>query len=219
MATITAVIPSPRREGRFDLMVDGALAATLSLESIERLGLHVGTAMSEPLAAAVAEEAKALHTFDRALDLLAVRARATQELRRALLRKGEEARHVDAAIQRLEALGLLDDAAYARQFARSKIAGPGFSRRRLQAELWKRGVAREVAEAAVAEVLADEELDTDAVIERVAAKKLRTLTRLDADTRRRRLYAFLARRGYDADDIQRVLARALAVEEGEPPPA
>jgi regulatory protein len=207
MSLITAVVPSPRRAGRFEILVDGKGVATLSLEAIERLRLHVGTPFSDALAAAVDGEARALHAFDRALDLLALRARSTRELRRHLIKKGEDEAHVDAAIARLTTLGLLDDAAYARQFARAKATGPGFSRRRLQAELARRGVARETADAAIAEVFADDEVNADEILDRVAEKKLRTLTKLDPDTRRRRLYAFLARRGYDSDDIRRVMER------------
>jgi regulatory protein len=205
MPLITAVVPSPRRAGRFEILVDGKGVATLSLEAIERLRLHVGAPYSEALAARVEEEARALRVFDRALDLLALRARSTRELHRHLVRKGEEAAHVDAAVARLTALGLLDDAAYARQYARAKVTGPGFSRRRLQAELARRGVAREIADEAITDVLGDDEIDTAEILERVAEKKFRTLMKLDPETRRRRLYAFLARRGYDSDEIIRVL--------------
>jgi SOS response regulatory protein OraA/RecX len=48
-------------------------------------------------------------------------------------------------------------------------------------------------------------------IERVARKKLRTLGKVDEATRKRRLYSFLARRGYDIDDIARTV-RELATE-------
>lgn len=204
-STITGVVPSPRRDGRFELLVNGKGVATLSLEAIERLRLHVGAPYDEALALRVEEEARALHTFDRALDLLAVRGRAARDLRLTLVRKGEEPAHADAAIERLLALGLLDDAAYARQFARSKVEGAGLSRRRLQAELSRRGVAREVADDAIADVLSDESVDEAAILERVAAKKLRTLGRVAPEVRRRRLYAFLARRGYEPEDIRRAM--------------
>jgi regulatory protein len=210
MPLVTAVTPSPRREGRFDILVDGKAVGTLSLEAIERLRLHVGTEYDERLADTVATEASRHRAFDRALDMLAFRGRATRELRNALLRKGEEAANVDHAIERLIAMGLLDDAAYSRQYAHAKIVGPGFSRRRLQAELAKRGVARDVADAAIADALAEDDVDSDAILERVAARKLRTLDKVDEPTRRRRLYEFLARRGYDSDDIRRVMDRLLA---------
>lgn len=139
--------------------------------------------------------------------MLEARARGVAELRRLLIRKGEPAADVDAAIERLRASGLLDDANFARQLTRSKALGAGLSRRRIQQELAKRGVARDVSDEAVAQVFEDEAIDEDASIEKVARKKLRMLTKVDEATRRRRLYAFLARRGYDSDDIQRVLAR------------
>lgn len=142
--------------------------------------------------------------------MLEARARSVADLRRGLIRKGEPEADVDAAIERLRAAGLLDDANFARQLARSKALNAGHSRRRIGQELAKRGVARSVADDAIADVFEDEAVDEAAAIERVAAKKLRTLHGEDAQARRRRLYAFLARRGYAHDDIQRVLARLLA---------
>jgi len=185
--------------------VDGESIATLSLDAIERLALHTGTPITEPLARRAQAAEAALHTFDRAANMLAARPRAARDLERLLLRKGEPAEHVAAAIAHLTAMGALDDARFARQFIRSKIAGAGLSRRRLQSELWRRGVARDVIDAALTDVVAEDEVDEDAQIAQVAAKKLRTLRSLDRATGRRRLYAFLARRGYDASAIRRAM--------------
>jgi regulatory protein len=151
-------------------------------------------------------------TYERALDMLEARARGANELKRLLLRKGEPAPEVDAALERLIAAGIIDDASYARQLARTKALGAGMSRRRIQQELTRRGVARDVSSEAIAEVFEDEGVDEAATIERVALKKLRTLTKLDQPTQKRRLFAFLARRGYDSDDISRVLRKVLVGE-------
>ncbi len=204
-ASITAISASARHPGRFEILVDGATVATLSLDAIERLGVRIGAAYPEALANRVGVESAALHTFDRALAMLAARPRAARDLERMLVRKGEPAEHVAAAVERLITLGALDDAQFARQFIRAKIAGAGLSRRRLQSELWRRGVARDVIDAALAEVFAEDEVDESAQIAQVAEKKLRTLRLLDPATARRRLYAFLARRGYDGSAIRRVM--------------
>lgn len=148
-------------------------------------------------------------TYERALDMLEARARAVTELRRLLIRKGEPEADVDAAIDRLRANGLLDDANFARQLTRSKAVGAGLSRRRIQQELSKRGVARDVTDEAIEQVFDEEGVDEEASIERVARKKLRMLANADDATRKRRLYSFLARRGYDNDDIQRVMRDVL----------
>jgi regulatory protein len=218
MPTITALLPTPKRPGRFALQVDGKVDATLSLEAIERLGLGVGSTIDEAAEVAVRREAALLATYDRALDLLALRARSAVELRRLLLRKQEPRDLVETAIERLLRAGFLDDASFARQFARSRALGAGLSRRRLQQELALRGVARDVANAALDQVFAEEPIDEVAGLERVARKKLALLGKLDAPTRRRRLSAFLVRRGYDFDDINRVVD-ALVAREPEQMPA
>ena len=129
--------------------------------------------------------------------------------------KGARAEHADAAVARLTEAGFLDDAEFARQVARSRVAGRGDSRRRVAQVLAQKGVAREVVDEAVAEVFEDEAVDEDALVEAQARKKLRTLGAMDAPTRRRRLWAFLARRGHDGDAIRRVLGRVLAPGEEE----
>jgi regulatory protein len=216
VAAITAITASARHAGRFEILVDGNVVATLSLDGIERLGLRIGAPYSESLANRVTIEAAALHTFDRALAMLAARPRAARDLERMLVRKGEPAEHVAPAVQRLIALGILDDAQFARQFIRAKIAGAGLSRRRLQSELWRRGVARDVIDAALAEVIAEDEVDEDAQIAQVAAKKLRTLRSANPAAARRRLYAFLARRGYEGTAIRRVMDSLLSSAANEP---
>src|SRR6185436_9542571 len=108
----------------------------------------------------------------------------------------------------------LDDANFARQFARSKALGAGLSKRRLQQELSKRGVNRTTSAEAIEAVFTEEGVSDEASIERVARKKLRTLGKLDPQTKQRRLYSFLARRGYESDDIARTL-RELLVESDE----
>ncbi|HEU4564875.1 MAG TPA: regulatory protein RecX [Gemmatimonadaceae bacterium] len=209
LPTITAIVPSPRREGRWVVQVDGREAATLSIDAVERLGLRAGARVNERLQAAMEREHALTGALDRALNMLAFRARSVRDLRRRLVQKGEPEDVADAAIARLVELGLLDDAAFARQYARSKVLSAGHSRRRLQQELYRKGVAREVAEASIEEVMAEDGVDEEAIIERAARKKLRTLAGLDPDARRRRLYGYLARRGYELDDIRRVMDELL----------
>jgi regulatory protein len=211
--TITGLTPSPRKPGRFVLAIDGEEIATLSIEAIERLRLGAGVLFDDRLAHEVEKEAGILETYDRALNMLAARGRASADLRRVLIRKGEPADRVSVAIERLERAGFVDDASFARQFTRSKAVSGGLSRRRVQQELSKRGVARDVSDEAIETVFVEEGVDEEASIERVARKKLRSLANVDAATRKRRLYSFLARRGYDSDAIGRVLRTVLAPAE------
>jgi regulatory protein len=92
---------------------------------------------------------------------------------------------------------------FARQFVRTRVSREGI--RRIQSELGRRGVSRELAAAAIAEVREEERVDPDEALDRIAARKLKTMSKLDGPTKRRRLYGFLARRGYEPDEIRRVI--------------
>jgi regulatory protein len=204
MNFITAITPVPRHPGRFDVQVNGKSLAILSLDAIERLRLTVGVGVAGR-EEQIAEEAAALKVYDRALDMLAFRGRSSVELARSLVRKGEPKVLVDRAVDRLLEQGLLDDAAFAESFTRAKVLGAQHSRRRVQQDLARKGVGRELSAVAIARVFDEEGVDQRAVVEQAARKKLRSLTKLDPAVRRRRLYAFLARRGFDSDDIRRVM--------------
>lgn len=145
-------------------------------------------------------------TYDRALNMLAFRARTVSELRRRLLQKGEDAADVEVVITRLCDQKLLDDAEFARQYARTKVLGAGASRRRIGQELARKGVPRDVADSAIDALQESEGIDLAASIHKVAGKKWRSLSKLDDFTRRRRLYAFLARRGFNPDEIRDVMS-------------
>ena len=144
--------------------------------------------------------------YNYALNLLSARPYSTRALQRKLIQKEYSAADADDAIRRLVANGLLDDAKYAEQYARSKILATGASKRRVTQDLYRKGIKSEVASAAIDNVVADEEIDTAAMIERVAKKKLAQLGDLEPLVLRRRLFGFLARRGYDVDEIKRVVA-------------
>jgi regulatory protein len=145
--------------------------------------------------------------YNYALNLLAARPYSTRALHRKLVQKEYSAHEVKEAVDRLLENGLLNDARYAEQYARSKILSAGASKRRLQQDLYRKGIKGDVATEAIASVMDQEEVDPAAVIERVAKKKLVQLGDLDPLVLRRRLFAFLARRGYDLDEIKAVVTR------------
>jgi len=135
--------------------------------------------------------------------LLSFRPRTRDELRRRLLQKGYGPAAVEEELTRLSELGYLDDAAFARTLVAERQAG-GAARGSLalRSELRRRGVAREIAEAVV-------EPENDArLVAAVAAKKARLLSELPQAAFRRRLGAFLQRRGFDHETAREAVEAA-----------
>lgn len=212
---VTAMHERRAGSSRYVVAIDGRVAAVVSTELIADLGLRVGAMIDPTLAERLRAEASRLAVFDKAVDLLAARARSTRDLLTRLRRAGAEDGAIAAAVERLQRLGFLDDEAYARNLARSRVVSGGVSKRRIGQELQRRGVSRDVADEAIAETLEEVELDEEGAARMAAEKRMRALRSYDAATQKQRLYAFLARRGYAPDVISRVVRDVMRGASGE----
>ncbi|MDF3048987.1 MAG: Regulatory protein recX [Pseudonocardia sp.] len=144
------------------------------------------------------------------LRLLTDRARTRQELADALARKGVPAEAAAAVLDRFDEVRLIDDAAFAGQWVRSRHRHRGLGRRAIANELRRKGVADEVAGEALAEIDTESE---DRRARELVDRKLRSLTIATTDQRTaaaRRLVGMLARKGYSAGTAYRVVREALA---------
>jgi regulatory protein len=159
------------------------------------------TRVSTSVAADDAEAAR-----EAALKLLERTRRTRADLVRRLREKGFAPMVVDQVLDRLAGVGLVDDA----EFAHAWLAGRWGRRpagwRRLEQELRARGVGRDDVEQARAR-LEQEQGGGDEVTtaRRVIAQAERRYRSLEPRVRRQRLYALLARRGFDGDTIEQAL--------------
>jgi regulatory protein len=153
------------------------------------------------------EQARAL-----CLRLLTARARTRAELAGQLAKRGYPDDVSALVLDRLTAVGLVDDEDFAEQWVRSRRVNAGKGRRALASELRTKGIDDDVIAAAL------EDIDSDAErsrAEQLVADKLRR-ERLtdDADDVKvtRRLVGMLARRGYGQSMAFDVVKVALASE-------
>jgi regulatory protein len=209
VSVITGIVPDARREGRLAVLIDERPAAVISLDINERLGLRVGTSVDETLGAALAEADADCALYDRAMRLLAARSRSAADMRRRLRRDGAEPGRVERVIAALSARGFVDDAAHARSVTRSRVRSKGTSARRIEQELRRQGVAADIAAEAIGEVFADEAIDEASVAVAMARKRAAQLADLPAPVQRRRLYGYLARRGYGPDVVRAAVDAVL----------
>jgi regulatory protein len=201
---LTGLAPDPRRPDYRLVEVDRGRFASLPADALVGLGLAVGQEIAPRVFARLQELADLEGAHRAALRALARRAHARFDLRRRLLQKQHPPTAVDGALARLAAHGLLDDARFAQDYARAKAArgrGPA----RLVRDLLAQGVERLVAEDAVRASLAADGVDPEAVLQAVAAKRARQLEGLPAPVRKRRLVAFLARRGFQGAEVREVV--------------
>lgn len=164
--------------------------------------------MSSPLPStsepAREEQARAL-----CLRLLTARARTRAELSGQLAKRGYPDDVSARVLDRLAAVGLVDDAGFAEQWVASRRAKAGKSRRALAAELHTKGVDKDVITAALGGIDAGAERDR---AEQLVRAKLRRETLADEAKVSRRLVGMLARRGYSQNLAAEVVIAELAAE-------
>jgi len=193
--TLTALAPDPRQPGYRLVEVDRGRFASLPVAALEPLRLEVGSALAPAVLDRLRELADIEAAERAALRALARRAHARLDLQRRLVKKQHPPAAVDAALERLASRGLLDDRRFAEQYAALR-ATRGKGPARLLGDLVAQGVDRRTAEHAVRRALEEEGIDPGVEARAVATKRARQLAGLPVPVRKRRLLAFLVRRGY-----------------------
>jgi regulatory protein len=141
-----------------------------------------------------------------ALRKLTARAHTRYELDQALQAKNVPQNVTDSVLDRLQEIGLLDDARFAGDWVTSRQQRRHLSRRALRRELEARGVERSEIDRALASVDRDAELTS---AREIVEHRRKAMSGLARDVQYRRLAGMLGRRGFDAALITRVLMDVL----------
>jgi regulatory protein len=232
---ITALTADPQDPNLVHVFVDGRHALAVSLDVAAEERLTVGQACAPDRLERLHRAQEQQQAYELALNFLSYRPRSAREVEMRLRKKGYTPEQIEQTMSRLRGRGYVDD----REFARFWIGNrQSFSPRGphlLRSELRQKGVPGEVVEAAMAEYRDDQSLraeeaaavatehdlsddepvpgSDEATALALARKRMRLLSGLDPQVARRRLYGFLARRGYGFDTIDTVVRRVLKGEE------
>lgn len=140
------------------------------------------------------------------LDTLTGQARTRKELADKLAKRGVPDDLAAQLLDRFTEVGLVDDAAFARQWVESRHRSRGLAPRALAQELRRKGVDDVAAKEALEQI---DEADQREAARALVDKKLRSMRGLDHQVATRRLAGLLARKGYPAGLAFAVVREAL----------
>lgn len=206
---VTAIEPDPRKPGVMRVHVDGRPYCAVPASALGRAEVGPGTPLTPDRLNRLGELADEEGAFRTVLRSLERRAFARADLGRRLARKGHRPDAVASALERAASLGLLDDAAFSRNYVETRAArgrGPA----RLARDLLAMGVDRRHIDAAIAAQW-PEGADRSAMPRALAERRARQLGALPREAKRRRLVAYLARRGFSGPEVRQAIREALAI--------
>ncbi len=200
MRTITAIEEQKRRRERVSIFLDGRFAFSVGRGVVEEHGLHPGQVLSDSRVEELAAADLVGKCLNAALRLLSYRPRSEAEIRTRLSRRfnGET---IEGVILQLRERQMIDDVAFAVFWREARDSFSPRGRRLLKVELRHKGVDPEVID----EVL--DGIDDEESAYRAAQKRGRTLAKEDYETFRRKLGAFLRRRGFSYGVVNRTTER------------
>lgn len=197
-----------RRRRLYLLRLDNGTEYTVDRQTFDESPYRVGEEITEEQLDTLLQRSQYNRARERALYLLGLRDYACGELQKKLYTEAPPA-IAAAVIVRLQEVGLLDDARYARRLARHLMEQKQYPRRRIEQELRQRGMDAYIIADAMAE------LDGDDLQQALALLQKKYYNKLDTPEDRRKVMHALARRGFSYGAIHGAMERMQVPDDEE----
>ncbi|MFH1593334.1 MAG: regulatory protein RecX [Candidatus Omnitrophota bacterium] len=139
--------------------------------------------------------------FTYAQRLLGIRPRSEEELTDKFRKKGYSGADVFQVVSSLKEKGIIDDSRFARLWIESRLRSSPKGEMLLRRELKQKGISSEIIEKA----LSENKVSEDSTARMIAAKKMASLKGVGKMKAKKRLFDFLARRGFNSGTIEDII--------------
>jgi len=209
MGVITALEVQKRNKKRVNVFVDEAYAFSMTLDEAARL--HKGQVLSDAEIEALINDAAITAATESAARFLAVRPRSAQEVRQNLAKKETPPPVIEAALERLTAFGYIDDRAFADLWVRDRMTYKPTSPRALRFELRQKGISRDVIDAVL------ESLDAEDAAYQAAQTQARRLRGMSQRDFQNKVSTLLQRRGFSYEVVRSTVRRLMQELDADDP--
>ena len=194
---IDRIEKSKHKQERVLVFLEGGDLLRITSAELLRFGLYKGMDLPPELVVELQAAAQKSELKQTAARMASGQMLSKKEVQRRLIKKGADQQEAEETADWLESLGAVDDAGYAGVIVRH-YGAMGYGAGRVRQELHRRGVPKELWDAALEQLSPPEE-----AIRKFLAGKLRGRGMTPEDSRR--LAAALQRRGFAWQEIRPVL--------------
>jgi regulatory protein len=196
---VTGIKQQVKRTDRYSVFIDGKYGFSLSEAALLESKLANGQEISRQQLKEYKQLSNDDKLYNQALRYVAMRPRTKWEVEQYLWRKQASPAPTEEILNKLSKIGLIDDFKLARAFVEDRKLLRPTSRRKLILELKKKHVAADIINQAVG----NESEDEHSALAAVVAKKRRQAKYQDD----LKLMQYLARQGFNYDDIKTALGK------------
>jgi len=196
---ITAIKSQKKRKNRFNIYLDGKFVFGLSAEALAKANLSVGQELSRKEVDSLIFENELGKSLDRVYHFLSYRPRSEKEIRDYLKRKMISDDLSGKVIAKVKKQGYLDDLEFVRWWVEQRSTFRPRGKRALVAELRQKGVAPEIIDKVLSDVV-----DEVSLAQKAIQKKINEYLKLPSRESRQKIAAYLRRRGFSWETIEKV---------------
>ena len=208
---ITDIRIQEKRKNRVSVFINDEFAFGLDQNVLIKSGIARGDELDESRIREVLAMEDLKQANDKAVRLLAVRARSIHELRDRLLRDKLPADIVEQVINEFIRLGLLNDTEFAVMFARNRMITKPSGRILLINELKAKGLGQADIDKGL-EAAYSEQGEYDYACE-VAVKAKKRYRKREEDAAKKKTTEFLLRRGFNWDHVKDIIENWEHIDE------
>jgi regulatory protein len=205
--TITKLEKQKKAKQRWNIYVDGEFFCGLYEDTILKYGTHVNEELSE-------KELRDIKNFDEyvygkniAYNFLSYRIRTVSEIKKKLKEKKISEKAIVKVLELLEKQKLTDDAGFARALIEERLRLKPVGRKVLRQKLFEKGVPKQIGEEALEKVFSEVD-EKDLALENFK-KYYPKIRDKEYYEQKRKVFDFLARKGFDFDVINEILREEL----------
>lgn len=194
------------KNNKVHILLDGEYKMTVDGDFCPLASLYDGMEITEEELLSLERKVNVRRAFNKASELLSRRDHSEKELLFKLRQKGF-AEGAEEAVEKLRDYGYVDDRRFAFSYSAELKELRHFGKRRIEQELFKKGIERSV----ISEVVSSLEFDENELAELITRKYSKNL---DTEKGVRKAINALVRAGYGYGEIKDALA-VLAEDEGD----
>ncbi|WP_058304005.1 RecX family transcriptional regulator [Gorillibacterium timonense] len=208
VAVITQVEQQKKNRSRYNLYLDGEYALSVHEDLLIQYRLLKGESVDKIRLEEILQADEKHRAYLDAIRFISVRSRSIDEVRKKLKTRGYEPPMIQQVLDQLGEQGYLNDLDFAELWTKERITLQKKGRKWVEQELRQKGVNKQIISDAIGRIDPEEEKQQALT---VATKRWKLLSGEPAD-KKRKLFAFLARRGYSPQLVSAVVKEVSAGE-------
>ncbi|MEX0722560.1 MAG: RecX family transcriptional regulator [Gracilimonas sp.] len=207
-AIISDIQVQKKNASRFSLFADDQFLVGVSEATLTNLKLKKGVEITPFLFDRIIESENECAARDYFFRILSRRDHSRKELKDKAYKKGYSGSFIDEILDEFEQKEYINDHKFAVKYTADKFEFNDWGPYKIRTQLFKKGISKNVVEDCIKEVFGDDAIKKSMIT--LVDKKKKRYQREPEEKRKKKVFDFLMRKGYDSDHIFKHMDELLA---------